>query len=97
MHPLIIMLLAFFGVKTLFAGGSKRRRSAKGKFVSAGSRKRATGPKKASRSQSGGGRRFRMHNGKKQYLDGRGKPYTPKNAPDWLRKIWLEKARKNRK
>jgi len=82
MNPLIIAASLLFGLFSL-SGGSKRRKSKKApKSVKYRSAGKA-GPKK--RTNSAG-----------KYVDGRGKPYTPANAPNWLRAIWAKRKR-NRK
>jgi len=93
MNPVAILITALIGW-ALWPSVTPRRRSSKGTFTKS---KPRSGQKKAGKTHSTGGHRFRMHNGKKQYVDGRGKPYTPKNAPSWLRKMWLDKARRTRK
>jgi len=93
MNPLMLIVAAIAAL-FMFSGGRRRRRASSGKFVA----RRTTGKRGRSKavSQRGSGR-TRIVNGKTQYLDGNGRPYTPRNAPKWVRDKWLSKARSKRK
>jgi hypothetical protein len=81
MKPLLAIIALL--VTTFGLAGPKRRRKVSARKTSV----RKSSPK----------RREHRKNSAGKYVDGRGKPYTPANAPNWLRAIWAQRKRQRRK
>lgn len=76
--PLLAAVMLF-----LWPTAARKRRRGAVKRTGATSR-----PQSRSSSNSGQIKR----NSRGQIVDGRGRPYNVKNAPNWVRKLWQRKA-----